>query len=443
MTEQFMKMGASDRFFFYALTGRSTLNPRLELTFREDFDLAAMKEAADEALGYIPEFNKHIVVRNGRPEAVVGSGDTAFIPDAQNRNIAFGTAETNGLLFYFGYSGKILTLSVFHGLTDGAGMTAFMRTVMYLYIRKKGIALTAEEEAEMTAAIRTEKGIPAGADEDDLFTPYEKHGDPAAETQWSYTNPGAFAIPETPYSSDCAFAHVCRIVLPLAEVKAEQQKLGTSMLPMLTDIVSAAVAKTFGSGDRPLVVMSAIDQRRCFGSKTLVNCSDSLFFTYDAELAEKDVRERCAELKAAMKQQLDPGNHKKMAGMKVLTVREFEKDPAGVAEFARRLADMPPADNFNPMTCVLTVIGEMSLGRAADRLLEGLDSYMVSRGACFAGVSAFGGKMLITAVNQSDSRDFAEGITAELNKRGLHAELISDSRMNIDGFTYDESEEKQ
>ena len=142
MTDKYMKMGASDRFFYYTLTGRSTINERISLKFREDIDLSAMKEAADEALELIPEFNKSIVIRNGRPEAVQGSGDVAFIPYRENVSAALGSDETNGLLFYFSCKGKELTYSVFHGLTDAYGMKYYIRTMLYLYIKKKGLEIT-------------------------------------------------------------------------------------------------------------------------------------------------------------------------------------------------------------------------------------------------------------------------------------------------------------
>ena len=48
MSDRYIKMGASDRFFYYTMTGRSTLNERVAITFKEEFDLKIMKEAADD-----------------------------------------------------------------------------------------------------------------------------------------------------------------------------------------------------------------------------------------------------------------------------------------------------------------------------------------------------------------------------------------------------------
>ena len=431
-----MDMGASDRFFYYVLSGSSTLDIRVKLTFREPFDIAAMKAAADEALEYIPEFNKRIVLYNGRPEAVKGSGDVRFIPFAKDRVIDLGSDETNGLLFYFAYTERALISSVYHGLTDAKGLTEYLRTMMYLYLKKKGISLSSEEEAEAASMIRTEKGLPPDADRDDLFAPYDKHGDPSVKPSYIYEDQGVFRIPETPYDKKCGYAHMSRISLSFSDVDELRKRTETSMLPLLTDIVASAVREAFGSGDEPVVIMSAVDQRRCLGSDTLVNCSDSIFFAHSSELAERPVKDRCAELKASMKRQLAAENHIKMAGDKVMTVREFEKDPSGAAGFSRRLENMSAADNFNPMTLISTITGSLSMG-AADRFLEDAEVSVAENACCSLLVSWFADKMHITAANQSDSCEFAAGIVSELEKRGVNAVIVSEEREYYDIFNYE------
>ena len=442
MEGDYMKFGASDRFFYYTLTGKATFDMRIQMSFRDPFDLAAMKASADEALEYIPEFNKRIVLRGGRPEAVVGSGNTAFIPEEEKKPVLLGSEETNGLLFCFKYKEKTLTLSSFHGLSDAYGLKFYLRTMLYLYLKKTGAALSAEEESEITAQIRTQKGLPSDADPDDLFMPYEKWGDPEAKPAWTFENPGAFAIPETPYGFDSDYIHMCSIELPYSEMQKERERLGTSMLPLLTDILSMGTLRTFPCGEKTIVAMSAVDQRRIFHSKNLVNCSDSVFFPYTAGFAKKDEEERCRELKAIMKRQLATENHLKMAGDKVLTVREFEKDPEGAVALAEKLANMPSTDNFTPMTFVVTWIGDLSMGTAIDSLFDDMMLYGVAR-AFSSSISVFGDKMHFMTANQNDSCAFAEGIAREMNRRGLHAKITSETHLYGDQFVYDRIEERE
>ena len=436
MSEKYMPMGASDRFFFYALTGRSTIDEIEELTFKKPFDLDVMKDSAADALKCVPEFNKRIVLRNGRPEAVTGSGDIAFIPEEENKFVHLGSGETNGLLFYFRYTDKRLVFSAFHGLTDGTGMSKFVRTVIHFYMKRKGFEFTPAEEAEMTKGLRITEGIPPDADPDDVFTPYEKWGDPDAGPEWHYENPGAFAIPEDAYPEECDHIHLCRVEASLPQLKAARDKAGVSYLPYLTDAVSTAVSKTYSGGDKPIVSMSGIDQRPNLGSGTMVNCSDSIFFPFTSELRKKDMKERCAGLKEIMKRQFENALHKKMAAEKVMTVRELEKDPAGAAAVAKRMELLPSGDNFTPMTYVLTFIGDLSMGKAADRLLDDIRIYNTAR-ACFVIISFYGDKLHITVGNRSDSNDFANGIIKELRERGINAALANDSRFYGDKFGYE------
>lgn len=441
MKDQFMKMGASDRFFYYVFTGNSTLAPRVTMTFREPFDLSAMKAAADEALGYVPEFNKCIVLSDGKPEAAEGSADVRFLPYEKDKVVYLGSDETNGLLFYFAYTDKKLIFSVYHGLTDAYGFTVYLRTMMYLYAKMKGMVFTPEEEAAFAPLIRTKKGLPENADTDDLFMPYEKHGSADAKPSYIYKNPGAFAITETRYDKNSGYSHLCHIPLSFRALNDLRERAEASMLAVITDIVASSIRDAFKSGDKTVVIMSAVDQRRCLGSASLVNCSDSIFFSYPAELAEKSEKERCAELKAEMKRQLAAENHIKMAGDKVLAVKAFEDDPADAAQIARRLDSIPPTDNFNPMTCISTVTGSLTMG-AADRLLEDAEVSMSENACCSILVSWFGDKMHITTANLSDSSDFAEGIVKELEKRGINAGPITEQREYYDIFSYDKIQNK-
>ena len=286
MSDRYIKMGASDRFFYYTMTGRSTLNERVAITFKEEFDLKIMKEAADEALKIVPEFNKRIVIFNGRPEAVKGSGDIAFIPDVDDKIIRLGSNETNGLLFFFRYKGKKLTFSTFHGLTDAYGMKFFLRVMLCSYMKRKGLAKTLEDEEYIASILHTRTDL----DEEDMYTPYEKYGNASVDPGFHYENhEKIFAIPEIIYNEECNYVHTCNIEAPLSDVNALRNQFGKSNLPFFVDMLSASVARTFNASGKMIMIMSAVDQRQSFSSKSLVNCSDSIFFPYTAELQKKDL----------------------------------------------------------------------------------------------------------------------------------------------------------
>lgn len=436
MAEQFMTMGASDRFFYYALTGRSTLNERFMLQFREDYDTDAMKEAADEALVHIPEFNKHIVIYKGKPEAVTGSGDVAFIPYRKDTPVQFGTEQTNGLLFYFLCNGRTLIMSVFHGLTDAFGIRYFLRMMLYFYLKKKGLFLDAEDEADAMTDLVFDPDPLTGGESGDRLMPYETCGDSQAQPEWQYENPGAFAIPETPYEETCDYVHFCRIEASMADFMKARDEAGVSSMPFAADLAAKAISEAYSCADSTIMVMSAINQRKNLGAHTLVNCSDSIFLPYSAQLRQQDVQHRCAELRDLMKRQFEPALHRKMAGDKVQMVRQFEQAPEGCAAFAKRLEQIPPASHFNPMTMVMTYVGDLSMGKAADRLLEDASAETSAR-AAYALVSSFGDHLHLFVGNRSDSCQLAEGITAQCGQRGIRAELVTSGHLYGDTFQYE------
>ncbi|MBQ3773314.1 MAG: hypothetical protein II833_02895 [Pseudobutyrivibrio sp.] len=431
-----MKLGASDKFFYYVLSGRSTIDIICDMHFKEEFDLSVMKECADEALEYIPEFNKRINVNNGKLEASVGSGDVAFLPYDSKRIIHFGSEETNGLLFYFSYKDKFLKYSGFHGVSDGAGTVSYIKTVLYLYMQKIGMDISDEDLAYYTKNIRTAKPTASYLKDDDIYMPYEKYGDASVNPIFKSKDLSAFSIPEVPYDNSCKYTHICKAKISLKQFNESRAKSGVSLLPYVSDIVSMAIHRHFDNGSAPIILMSGVDQRPMLKADTYVNCSDSIFLSISDDVFKEDEKTRCLHIKKNMKEQLESAFHVKLAGDRAELVESFEADPSGVVAIADKLANIPSADNFNPMTMVITNMADITMGNVVDDLFEDFLIYDSAR-ANYAIFCSFGDYMHLIVGNQNDSSKIIESIVSELRERGLEAEIYSDEHYYSDVFDFD------
>ncbi len=428
-----MKLGASDKFFYYVLSGRSSIDIVCDMTFKQLIDLPALQQSADEALGIIPEFNKTIVVKNGKLEAVNGSGNVAVLELDDKRVVHFGSNEINGLLFYFSYKDRFLKFSAFHGLADAAGLLAYVKTVLYLYMKKTGVNFDINDDY-FAKNFRFQK--PSLDENDELYMPYEISGNPDVIPKYNDENENAFSIPEDSYDIKCKYIHLCKARLSLQKIIDAKNRDEVSLLPYLTDVVTSAIAKNFDCGDSPVVLMSGVDQRPMFGMNTFVNCSDSIFLPVTSEMRNLPEQERCKKIKDSMIKQLEKNLHIKLAGERVKLVQDFEANPLGVVGIADNLANLPSEDNFTPMTMVISNIGDMTLG---DGLINLLDDFMLynSARANYVVFNYFGDHMNMIVGNQNDSAKIIQSIVAEFNKRGIDARIVTDEHYYGDVFQFD------
>ena len=197
-----------------------------------------------------------------------------------------------------------------------------------------------------------------------------------------------------------------------------------------------AIHKHFDKGNSPIILMSGVDQRPMLKADTFVNCSDSIFLSMTNDMFKEDEKTRCFQIKQNMKEQLEADLHIKLAGDRAELVESFEADPNGVVAIADKLANIPSADNFNPMTMVITNMADITMGNAVDDLFEDFLIYDAAR-ANYAIFCSFGDYMHLIVGNQNDSSKIIESIVSELGDRGLDAEIYSDEHYYSDVFDFD------
>ncbi|MBQ9930811.1 MAG: hypothetical protein IJO79_00485 [Firmicutes bacterium] len=211
-----------------------------------------------------------------------------------------GGEENSGYLNRVGFSGNQISIDFFHGITDGAGLSAFARTMLYYYYLKKNGAAPA---ADGRTLLEDTPEDPREYADCQLFVPEEEvQGD----KRYEYAK--AFQIPEErmtiPYASKC--------YLLKADAEAFERvmrKAGSSRSGMLAAFMNRVIDECHDIGDEPIVAALAADARKAYGAeKTLQCCVSTLPVWYDREIRELSFAEQLGAARKMIAEGAAPHN---------------------------------------------------------------------------------------------------------------------------------------
>ena len=404
-------IGVSNSYFYEHNIEAASFNIILGLRFREEVDIPVMQDAATEAIRLYPEMGfRPVLDGNGRIVAGdLNTGKVCFI-QRDDKIHYLGTDDTNGYLFYFLCEGRDITLVAFHGMSDAKGITEYIMTMLYFYLEKKGIHSCDEE---FVASIRTTEKDLEGLDEEDMYDPYRKYADMSA-APFVPQLPKAFQIPETSFPPEENHIHEYMISVSTSAFLKKTKELGVSAAPLLHLIVCDAVDEAFDMGDETYVGMLPVDLRRFFGSKTLVNCSDSIFIPQTAADRKESIQTRCKKIKETMLSQLDADRFAAMLAGKVKSSDAFD--------WSAKVKALVGASAGLPFTLGVSYPGATSFGAGPDELLEHAVFSGWSR-VTMTSTSTFGDVMLIHFSMRTDDDRLLQCLKDSLESKGLAAEI--------------------
>ncbi len=356
------KLGYSDRYFYYRSGETSDFDCRITMTFSHEADLDVLQRAADGALRCVPGFAVRPVLYDGSVYYEPDDRPVAIFPD-DGATRYFGTDEMNGYLFCLLVKGREVTLSYFHGLTDFAGVMDYVKSLVFLYARDGG---RAAREKNLEGAVAA--GLLSQPSEDCVHDPYGFFADGKVPPTWHFDGEKILCLPRGGGAKK--WERGMRISFPVASVLSATRELSTSFLPYLVDLVAGVISGIHGTGDGGIVARSTADLRRVFDIRTLENFSDSLLLPCMGE-TDGDAAERCAFLKAQMRQQLTKENYR----------RTFARKAAAVDVAENEREDNPYGDvSGRKVTFSLIYTGNMTLPDACDGVVE---NFRLEMGADF------------------------------------------------------------
>ena len=189
------------------------------------------------------------------------------------------TPENHGYMLRVSYCGNTITIDFFHGISDGMGIIAFQKLLMYLYVeRKYGGSVcpppdmiapdTPEDTREYADSLTFVSDMPVAA----------------PSKQYDYER--AFQLPDLHMESK----HLCAMYqLKVNADKFEQYMRAneTSRSAMFTMFMNRVIAEQNNTHELPVVAALAANARKAYGAeKTLQCCIATIPIWYDAQLRE-------------------------------------------------------------------------------------------------------------------------------------------------------------
>ena len=273
-----------------------------EVSHREEIDGELLQQALDKTTRRMPYVTDTLEIENGAIYFAKNPLPMEAAHTAQIRRV--GGAETNYHLIDLTWNENKTWFSVFHGLCDGQGFDFFVESVLYhYYCLKDGVDYEPN-------GIRSEHSRITNAETADCYT-------------ISYPVPPDFAMPGR--RPRVAAYHLPEIIpnpggeileysfrIPSTELIESVKANATSPVVLLGMMVSEAILRVHPDADLPIMANIPISVRQMLGLEdTFKNCSSMITLPVGGTPMDAlPFAERAAQLRAMLKQQLDPNLHR-------------------------------------------------------------------------------------------------------------------------------------
>ncbi len=180
--------------------------------------------------------------------------------------------ENNGYCFRVLYFGQRIALETYHVLADGTGAAAFLRSLLYHYLKQKGCDV-AYDESILTAH------APVAAEE--LEDAFQRYADPGKTVL--YNEAEAFHIGGL-LTPNCE-VRVIHAAMPLTEIKAAAKAAEVSLTEYLAALLGHAIIESYHPVTTGLSVriQVPVNLRQFFPSQTLRNFSSYVYVSIPPE----------------------------------------------------------------------------------------------------------------------------------------------------------------
>ena len=286
----------SDLIFYWARIGKRPTVLEIRCTLAQDAEPEALGEALLKALQVHTNFRVRPVVNQGKFMASVEDVKNPPLYREDGRKRRLGTDETEGLLIYVTYTEKMITLHVFHGLSDFRGICAFLKTLLKFYCSGLGIADTElpEPDSQDTGPC-FENILEAGAPGDTIgyYVPKEEE---------------VFHIPEKNFGKRTTMQHICEIDVPLEPLLALSRNSESTVVPTLEAFIGRAIRNTYDVGEKVIIGYTPVDLRPIFHFETSGNASSNFPIPYTEKMDSYSLNERTMFLRSRLDVQIQPEN---------------------------------------------------------------------------------------------------------------------------------------
>lgn len=400
--------GIINMFYFYAGKAKPMVD-FIEVTLNIPVEPGLLREAVEKAVHRYDDFGLTPVLdERGQVFLRKNTMPVAVYPDDGNY-CDLGTEETGGYLFRVFYTKNTMRLEVSHVLTDGRGMDAFLKTILYYYLTLSGHAIDTE------GMVLTDD-VPRDATEripltDTIPEDFQLRGRYRAEN--------VFVVPEDYVYLDSPFEKRVDITFPAHQLLAVTKEYGMTPAPLLMAWMNQVLRNLYDVGEQTIIASVPVDMREMNHSKALGNYCGSISIESQPQWATRSVEEQMKDLREKIKTQAVPDVlYEKLAELKQAEpmIRQTPIGSKEAYEALRQKAESGEARN----TYTLTNVGRVRFPKAMEAFCTDCSMLgMYSEKGFVLGTYTFGDTGHIQLTQNFESMAIAKKLCEKAKEAGI------------------------
>lgn len=277
------KMRIIDGMRYYKKNDTQNNIPRCIIKLKEPVDKECLEYAAEVAMKRHRVFRLTVVRDDKRFYLKTNDKKPVVHLDDEGRHTV-GTEENNGYLTRIGYNGNTISVEFFHGVSDGMGLIAFNKTLLYYYGSKKYGKI---EPVPSDILLEETPEDPREYADSLLFIPNEE-----VTPGKKYEYDRAFQIHDTQMKCEYECKYY-ELKISAEEFENYMRRNSSSRSAVFALMMNRTIAECNNLKDEPIVAALAVNARGAYGAeKTTKCCVATIPLWYDKEISKLTLSEQ-------------------------------------------------------------------------------------------------------------------------------------------------------
>lgn len=387
----------------------------------EDIDGELLKEAALElrerfAYFYVRakiEDNDIVVVPNPLPMTVRNT----WAP------IELASKEANYHLAAIKYEGNRICLEMNHTLSDGAGVSPFFKSLLFVYLSKKtGVSFPAQGfRLPGSEAPLSETGDPfAAVDTDSVQGPfYQKK--PTADF---------YRLPSRNGEAD----HIYYLKMPVSAVMKYCKENDGSPNVLMAVLIARAIRRVDPQSKKTVTVSVAIDHKSMLGnSENYRMFANAYELDFPKERQLDDIMKLCTMTRGQLMLQAQPEN-----SAWYIKTRKMGFEKMKAMPLQMKLDILPKAASASRWTASVSYVNSRSFGPLDPYIKELYNLAEVRSIDVMCEIACINNSFFVALAQCNSSRELFEALLCELEQAGVPFEIMRDEEYHLCGLRYED-----
>ena len=312
-----------EKIMFYDTQGVITSFPLYIYRTRETVVRKALEAAVDLAIQCHPLFGCRLAEDENGP-FLETNPEKPVIPDLNpEEEFFYGGESTHHFPWVIGIRGREIIYTGYHGLADGMGATAFMRTVLYYYFKELGMNCDPGKAATLETV--TPEYL-----EKDTECSVRKNGTQDCPSLFQPSSLKPTVFPDELLEEDQDSCAIHSLAISLDDIREKSKAYDVSQFAVMTTYIAQAICSVLPGTDNVVLINIIADMRSMLSSSTTHNC----VMTVPVTFSQKELMNKSDALVCTMfRSRLDLGFNREEALHSCFNSAQMERQIGGSKQY--------------------------------------------------------------------------------------------------------------